>query len=568
MPQKATSTNPSYGLTHLHISHYALIEELDIDFASGFSVITGETGAGKSIMLGALGLLLGNRADAKAIQPGEKKCCVEGTFNIEGIGLEPLFAASDIDYDATECILRREVTQTGKSRSFINDTPVPAAKLKEIGALLIDIHSQHQNLLIRRENFLIDTLDVMAQQPNLPSAYKCLYGQCRNAQHVLDELQKRKSQGETDREYMEFQLKQLDDAALAPDEQNELEQEQQLLAHAEDIKAAFFAAHQCFENEEADLCRSLRKAAESLRSIEGSYAEAGNLAARIESACIELEDVDGELDREGQSVDYDPQRLEQVESRLNTIYELEQKHRVNTVAELLEIAENLRQKIAAIENVDEDIRLQQEEVNRLVALRTKAAAQLTASRQAAAKVMCKELTEALQLLGMPHVVIDIHIAPRTEPDVSGADAVTFLFSANKNMPPQDVSQIASGGEIARLMLSLKALIAKRTNLPTIVFDEIDTGVSGTMADRMAHVMKQIADHCQVICITHLPQIAALGAHHYRVYKEDTAQGTRSHIVQISPEERITEIAHMLSGAEITDAARTNAKALLAQHNSL
>lgn len=568
MTQKATPAPPAYGLTHLHISHYALIEELDIDFASGFSVITGETGAGKSIMLGALGLLLGNRADAKAIQPGEKKCCVEGTFNIEGIGLEPFFAANDIDYDATECILRREVTQTGKSRSFINDTPVPAAKLKEVGALLIDIHSQHQNLLIRRENFLIETLDVMAQQPNLPTAYKCLYGQCRNAQRVLHELQQRKQQGEADREYMEFQLKQLDEANLTADEQERLEQEQQLLAHAEDIKEAFFTAQQCFEDGETDICRNLRKAADSLRTVEERIADAAQLAARIESACIELEDVNSELDRTAQGIEYDPQRLELVESRLNTIYELEQKHRLSTVSQLIELAENIRQKIAAIENVDDDIRRQEEEVNRLVALRTKAAAELTASRQTAAKTMRKELTEALHCLGMPHVEIDIRITQREEPDASGADAVTFLFSANKNMPPQDVSQIASGGEIARLMLSLKALIAKRTNLPTIVFDEIDTGVSGTMADRMAQMMKQIADHCQVICITHLPQIAALGAHHYRVYKEDTTDGTRSHIVQISPEERITEIAHMLSGAEITDAARSNAKALLTQHTSL
>lgn len=563
MPNELQSYNPS-GLTHLHISHYALIEELDIDWSSGFSVITGETGAGKSIMLGALGLLLGNRADAKAIQPGMKKCCVEGTFNISTLGLEPFFAHNDIDYDPQECIIRREVTQTGKSRSFINDTPVSAAKLKEIAPSLIDIHSQHQNLLIRKENFLIDTLDIMAQKPELPSAYKCLYGQCKQAIDVLKKLRQSKLQGETDREYMVFQLQQIDEAALHEGEQEELEQEQKLLSHSEDIKQAFFSAQSALQNEEADVCRSLRMACEQMQGVCQDYAEAGELAERLHSASIEVEDICSELEHQVANIEYDPQRLEFLESRLSTIYELEQKHHLQSVGQLLALADELRGKIEAIENVDEDIRKQETEVQRLVTLRDKQAALLTASRTKAGKEMCRELIDALHQMGMPHVQIEIQITPRTEPDASGADNVVFLFSSNKNMPPQDVSQIASGGEIARLMLALKALIARRTNLPTIIFDEIDTGVSGTMADRMAQVMKQISDHCQVICITHLPQIAALGSHHYRVYKEDLPEGTRSHIVRISPEERVTEIAHMLSGAQLTDAAIQNAQALLHQ----
>ena len=565
----ASDTNfHANGLTHLHISHYALIEQLDIDWADGFSVITGETGAGKSIILGALGLLLGNRADAKSIQPGEKKCCVEGTFNIAALGLEPFFAHNDIDYDPQECILRREVSQSGKSRSFINDMPVTAAKLKELATSLVDIHSQHQNLLIRHENFLIDTLDVLAQKPELRSAYKCIYGQCRNAQEVLAQLTKRKERGMADKEYMEFQLSQIDEASLQEGEQEDLEKEMKLLSHAEDIKQAFFTAQNALQNDESDVCRNLRKAAEVLADIQEQMPAAGELSERIHSACIELEDVTNELEVQAERIDYDPQRLEFIESRLNTIYELEQKHHLQSVEEVIALGKELRKKVDEIENVDEDIAKQQDEVNRLLLLRNQQAAHLTDSRKKAAKAMCEELTEALRNLGMPHVQIEVGITPRTEPDASGADNVVFLFSANKNMPPQDVSQIASGGEIARLMLSLKAIIAQRTHLPTIIFDEIDTGVSGTIADRMAQVMKQISHNCQVICITHLPQIAAMGTQHYRVYKEDMPNGTHSHIVHIDAEERVQEIAHMLSGAAITDAAISNAKALIEHGRSM
>lgn len=558
---KASTPRPQ-GLIHLHISHYALIEQLDIDWAAGFSVITGETGAGKSIMLGALGLLLGARADAKAIQPGHKKCCVEGSFDISALGLEPFFAANDIDYDPQECIIRREVTASGKSRSFINDTPVPAAKLKEMASSIIDIHSQHQNLLLRREHFLIDTLDILAQQPQLVTSYKCLYGQCRNAQQVLAQLIKRKELGSADKEYTTFQLNQLDEAALRDGEQEELEQEQQFLTHAEDIKQAFFTAQAALAGEELDVCRNLRHAHEALAAVANQMPQADSLAERIHSACIELEDVVSDIGREAEGVEYDPARLEFVESRLSTIYSLQQKHHLASVAELLRLADDLRTRIEAIDNVDDDIAKQQREVERLVTLRDKQAAALTAARLKAAQLLHDELTTSLQSLGMPNVVIELRITPRPEPDASGADNVTFLFSANRNMPPHDVSQTASGGEIARVMLALKAIIARRTHLPTIIFDEIDTGVSGTMAERMAQVMRQISEHCQVICITHLPQIAALGTRHYRVYKDDTPEGTRSHIVGLSDDERVEEIAHMLSGATLTEAAMGNARALL------
>lgn len=549
-------------LQHLTIQHYALIEHLDIDFHRGFSVITGQTGAGKSIILGALNLLLGGRADAKAIQTGEKKCMVEASFAIEDLKIEPFFANNDIDYDAHDCIIRREVLQSGKSRAFINDTPVSASKLKELGASLIDIHSQHQNLLIRNEHFLINTLDIMAAQPQLVSSYKCLYGQCRQAEIALEQLQQCAAKGRADQEFMQFQLKQIDDAQLQVEEQQSLEEEQQILSHAEEIKQGLFIARNLLTNEESSLSQQLRLAIEVLENITDSFDNAKGLADRLRSTRIELDDIEAELETEADRIEYDPTRLGFVEERLNIIYELEQKHNVTSISELLSIADKLRTNLDAIENVDEDIKRQTAEVARIKALRDKTAAQLTASRKKAANVMQQELIEALHVLGMPNVQMEMDITPRTEPDATGADKVTFLFSANKNVPKQDVSAIASGGEIARLMLALKALIAKRTSLPTIVFDEIDTGVSGTMAERMAQVMQQIAETCQVICITHLPQIAALGSYHFRVYKEDNGDSTRSHIIQLNNEDRVEEIAHMLSGETITEAAINNARALL------
>lgn len=551
-------------LHHLTISHYALIEHLDIDFNSGFTVITGQTGAGKSIMLGALNLLLGGRADAKSIQSGEKKCTVEASFNIENLGLESFFARNDIDFDATDCIIRREVLQSGKSRAFINDTPVPAAKLKEIGASLIDIHSQHQNLLIRNEHFLIDTLDIIAAHPQAVSDYKCLYGQCKQAEQVLSQLQERSIKGRTDQEYLTFQLNQIDEAQLQPEEQDALENEQHLLAHAEDIKQAFYQAKGLLNTDEMSLSQNLRQAAETLEAISDNYPEATDLAERLRSVRIEVEDIEAEVESKAEDIEYDPQRLNYVEERLNIIYELEQKHNATTIADVLDIAEKLRFELDSIENIEEDIKKQQAEVERLRALRNKLAAQLSKERKAAAKIMEQELIKVLTTLGMQNARMEMQITPRTAPDVSGNDNVIFLFSANKNVPLQDVSAIASGGEIARMMLALKSLIAKRTNLPTIVFDEIDTGVSGTMAECMAQVMQGISANCQVICITHLPQIAARGAHHMLVYKEDSEGFTRSHIIPLTQAQRVEEIAHMLSGSELTDAAIDNAKALMAQ----
>lgn len=549
-------------LQHLTIQHYALIESLDIDFHKGFSVITGETGAGKSIMLGALNLLLGGRADAKAIQNGQKKCMVEASFQIGGLGLEPFFANNDIDYDANDCIVRREVLQSGKSRAFINDTPVSVSKLKEIGASLIDIHSQHQNLLIRNELFLINSLDIMASQPQLVSSYKCLYGQCKQALQALKQLEENAIIGRSNEDYLRFQLNQIDELELHDGEQTDLENEQHILGHAEEIKQGLYQAKRLLGNDEISISQNLRQAIESIENIANNYENAHDLAERLRSVRIELDDIEAELEQSADSIDYDPARLQYVEERLSNIYELEQKHAVSTIEELQEKAENMRKELDSIDNVDEDIKRQQKEVERLLALRTKIATQLTNVRKKAAQLIQTELTETLKGLGMPNTHIDMKIEPRVEPDSTGADKVTFLFSANKNVPLQDVSAIASGGEIARLMLALKELIARRTQLPTIVFDEIDTGVSGTMAEHMAQVMKQMSANCQVLCITHLPQIAAWGNHHFRVYKEDSNGSTRSHIQPLNTEEKITELAHMLSGEHLSDAAIENAKTLI------
>lgn len=549
-------------LQNLHITHYALIDLLDIDFSNGYSVITGETGAGKSIILGALGLLLGQRADAKAIKTGATKCCVEGTFNIQGLHLDELFAANDIDFDGSECIVRREVTTAGKSRAFVNDTPVSLTQLKSITSRIIDIHSQHQNLLMGQEHFLLDTLDTIGHNEKQKEAYAEVYKKWNQARKELDELKEQAEKDRSDLDYMQFQLQQIDDAHLEEDEQESLEQESETLSHAEEIKSALYQASASLTNDEVNPISTLKSDIQQLQSITEVFAPAEGLAERMESVRIELKDIADELEQSLDKVDFDPERLTFVDDRLSEIYSLQKKHHVSSVPELLAIADDLREKIDKIENIDDHIAKKEEEVARLYLKIQEKGKSLTDNRKKAGEEMAKELVNTLQSMGMPGTRLHFDITERTHPDNSGLDNVCFLFSANKNMPEQDVAQIASGGEIARLMLSLKALISKHRNLPTIIFDEIDTGVSGTIAEKMANVMQQMAENCQVLCITHLPQIAALGKNHYRVYKAETAEGTSSHIALLTTEERIREIANMLSGAEMTEAAINNAKSLL------
>ena len=546
----------------LSINNYALIDRLDISVEPGFTVITGETGAGKSIMLGALGILLGGRAEARAVRTGAAKCVVEAAFDVSALGIQGFFEENDIDFDGEECILRREVTAAGKSRAFINDTPVPAARLKEIGALVIDIHSQHRNLLIGREDYLLDTLDTVAANTAEKEAYAEAFAQWRKAEEDLKALRLQAEKGQTDGDYLKFQLTQIQEAALLPDEQEELEKENALLEHAEEIKASLGSAAFAINGSDGERLAELRRAAQLLESIAAHLPEAAALAERLESARIEIGDIADELERQSEGIDFNPARAEQVASRLNLIYDLLQKHRAASIAELLALAKDWEEQLNRLENMESLLEESQRRCAALLADLRKKGSVLTATRGKAAEIVEQSLTESLHTLGMPNVSIQFSLQPREVPAACGMDTPVFLFSANKNVPMQPVSEIASGGEIARVMLALKGLIARHKNLPTIIFDEIDTGVSGTMAERMAVMMGEIAKHCQVLCITHLPQIAAKGNAHFRVHKEENETGTTSHISRLSPEERVREIATMLSGAEISEAAVSNAKALL------
>ena len=546
----------------LSINNYALIDRLDISVEPGFTVITGETGAGKSIMLGALGILLGGRAEARAVRTGAAKCVVEAAFDVSALGIQEFFEENDIDFDGEECILRREVTAAGKSRAFINDTPVPAARLKEIGALVIDIHSQHRNLLIGREDYLLDTLDTVAANTAENTAYAEAFAQWRKAEEDLKALRLQAEKGQTDGDYLKFQLTQIQEAALLPDEQEELEKENALLEHAEEIKASLGAAAAAINGNDGERLAELRRAAQLLESIAAHLPEAAALAERLESARIEIGDIADELERQSEGIDFNPARAEQVASRLNLIYDLLQKHRAASISELLALAKGWEEQLNRLENMESLLEESERRCTALLADLRKLGSVLTATRGKAAKIVEQSLTESLHTLGMPNVSIQFSLQPREVPAACGMDTPVFLFSANKNVPVQPVSEIASGGEIARVMLALKGLIARHKNLPTIIFDEIDTGVSGTMAERMAVMMGEIAKHCQVLCITHLPQIAAKGTAHFRVHKEENETGTTSHISSLSPEERDREIATMLSGAEISEAAVSNAKELL------
>lgn len=549
-------------LRSLYIQNYALIEKLDIDFGSGFSVITGETGAGKSIILGAIGLLLGQRADVKSIRQGAAKCVIEARFEIAGYGMQPFFEESELEYE-DECILRREVYASGKSRAFINDTPASLAQMKELGEQLIDVHSQHQNLLLNKEGFQLNVLDILAHDEEELSDYQSLYREWKQAQQDLEDLTALAVQNKADEDYIRFQLEQLEDAHLAAGEQEELEQEADTLSHAEEIKAGLFRAGQLMNSDEGGLLSALKECLNTMSGLQKVYPSAGELAERLESSYIELKDISQEISEKEEEVEFNPARLEEVNDRLNLIYTLQQKHRVSTVDELLALADEYATRLSTITSSEEQIEELKVRSEALYNKVKKQAAVLTGLRTAAAREVERQMAARLIPLGMPNVRFQVEIGVRKEPGAHGADTVNFLFSANKNGALQSISSVASGGEIARVMLSVKAMIAGAVKLPTIVFDEIDTGVSGEIADRMADIMQEMGDNDrQVISITHLPQIAARGRAHYKVYKQDNERETNSHIRRLTDEERVEEIAHMLSGATLTEAALNNAKSLL------
>lgn len=549
-------------LRSLYIQNYALIEKLDISFGAGFSVITGETGAGKSIILGAIGLLLGQRAEVKAIRQGASKCVIEARFDISAYGMEPFFEDNELEYEE-ECILRREVYASGKSRAFINDTPASLVQMKELGEQLIDVHSQHQNLLLNKEGFQLNVLDILSHNDEQLSAYQSLYREWKHAQQELADLIARAEQNKADEDYIRFQLEQLEEANLSAGEQEELEQETDVLSHAEEIKAGLFRVGQLLTSDEGGLLAGLKESLNTMLGLQKVYSPATELAERLESTYIELKDVSQEVSSQEEDVEFNPDRLEEVNDRLNLIYTLQQKHRVTTVEELLALAEEYAAKLAAITSYDERIGELTTLCDTLYNKVRKQAAVLTKARTSAAREVEKQMASRLVPLGMPNVRFQVEMGIRKEPGVYGEDTVNFLFSANKNGSLQNISSVASGGEIARVMLSIKAMIAGAVKLPTIVFDEIDTGVSGEIADRMADIMQEMGEQDrQVISITHLPQIAARGCAHYKVYKQDNETETNSHIRRLADEERVEEIAHMLSGATLTEAALNNAKALL------
>lgn len=549
-------------LRSLYIQNYALIEKLDISFGAGFSVITGETGAGKSIILGAIGLLLGQRAEVKAIRQGASKCVIEARFDISAYGMEPFFEDNELEYEE-ECILRREVYASGKSRAFINDTPASLVQMKELGEQLIDVHSQHQNLLLNKEGFQLNVLDILSHNDEQLSAYQSLYREWKQAQQELADLIARAEQNKADEDYIRFQLEQLEEANLSAGEQEELEQETDVLSHAEEIKAGLFRVGQLLTSDEGGLLAGLKESLNTMLGLQKVYSPATELAERLESTYIELKDVSQEVSSQEEDVEFNPDRLEEVNDRLNLIYTLQQKHRATTVEELLTLAEEYAAKLAAITSYDERIGELTTLCDTLYNKVRKQAAVLTKARTGAAREVEKQMASRLVPLGMPNVRFQVEMGIRKEPGVHGEDTVNFLFSANKNGSLQNISSVASGGEIARVMLSIKAMIAGAVKLPTIVFDEIDTGVSGEIADRMADIMQEMGEQDrQVISITHLPQIAARGCAHYKVYKQDNETETNSHIRRLADEERVEEIAHMLSGATLTEAALNNAKALL------
>lgn len=549
-------------LKQLYIKNFTLIETLDIQLHPGFSVITGETGAGKSIILGAIALLLGQRADSKSIKQGADRCVIEAHFDLSRYQMKPFFSENDIEYDAEDTIIRRELTAAGKSRAFINDTPVALTTLKDLGEQLVDVHSQHQNLLLNKQDFQLSVVDTLADNTKQRQAYADAFAAYHEAERQLATLKDDIERNRQNLDFLQFQHNELAEARLVDGEQEELEQKSDTMTHAEDIKRALYEADNALSSETSGVVTSLHTALNALKGINRVFPAAEELAERLDSTYIELKDIADEVSSSLEDIDFDPAELDTVNSRLDRIYDLQKKYHTDSIAGLLSLQADLNQKLSNIENSDEALQELQEKCQRLKANSQQLADTLTKQRTKAAQLIEKEMQQRLIPLGMPNVRFAITIEP-TELGRNGQDKVSFLFSANTSTPLQPVSQVASGGEIARVMLSLKAMISGAVKLPTIIFDEIDTGVSGRVAEQMAQIMQEMG--CcdrQVLSITHLPQIAALGTSHYKVAKTETPKGTISTMSELSQEERITEIAQMLSGSDVTAAAIQNAKDLL------
>ena len=549
-------------LKHLYIKNFTLIDELDIELHEGFSVITGETGAGKSIILGAIALLLGQRADSKTLKQGADKCVIEASFDLSRYGMDDFFAENDIENDPEDCIIRRELTASGKSRAFINDTPVQLSMLKELGERLVDVHSQHQNLLLNKQDFQLGVVDIIADDATALSQYQQTFRQCQNIKKELDELQENIERNRQNLDFLQFQCSELTQAALVEGEQEELEQRSETMSHSEEIKSALYETDNALGAEQTGVVSALHSSMSALKGISRVFPAVEELSQRLESCYIEVKDISQDVSRYLDDVDFDPSELDAINNRLDRLYDLEKKYHVETVEELIAKRDEIRQQLNGIENSDESLAELQQHLDALLKQAGQEADALTKLRTAAARQIEADLLSKLVPLGMPAVRFSVQITPE-QLGPSGQDKVSFLCSANASTPLQPIAQVASGGEIARVMLSLKAMISGAVKLPTIIFDEIDTGVSGKMAEKMAEMMKDMGSHGrQVVSITHLPQIAALGTHHYKVEKKETPQGTSSSMKALTADERVLEIAQMLSGSDVSAAAIQNAKELL------
>jgi DNA repair protein RecN (Recombination protein N) len=550
-------------LTELNIENYALIDKLNIRFDTGLSIITGETGAGKSILLGALSLVLGGRADTGVLKNSDKNCVVEAVFRIDGYGLETILAENDIDVSTGgELLIRRIINPAGKSRAFINDTPVNLSIMKETGDKLIDIHSQHQNLLLATEGFRLSVVDALAACLPTLNEYRTVYHDYKKREHALSVLRERSAQSKADYEYIKYRFEQLEQAKLRAGEQEELEEVISILSHAEEIKSGYAKIISMLSGDEVSMNGMMRETEHIFSKLSAIHPASKELAERAHSMFIEIKDMSSEAEHICGQLQSDPEELAEAQQRLNTVYDLQQRHKVDSVEALLDIQEKLDAEINTIDNYDEEISSLQASVDDAFVRMKDTGASLSASRQKAVPAIEQHVTAMLKQLGMPHAVFKVVITAGNNYTATGCDDISFIFSANKDIPPQEISKVASGGEISRLMLSLKSLLVENIKLPTIIFDEIDTGVSGEVADKMGDIIKHLSNKVQVINITHLPQIAAKGDNHYLVYKEDTATATYSRVRRLNSAERIDEIAKMLSGSRITEAAIAQAKALL------
>ena len=556
-------------ITNLKIQNYALIDNLDITFEKGFSVITGETGAGKSIILGALSMILGQRADAKYVKTGEKKCGIEAHINIDGYGLEGFFDDNDIEYDASDCILRREITCAGKSRAFINDIPVSLATLRDIGERLVDIHSQHQNLMLGNSNFQLSVIDIISDNTKALASYQEAYKVFKEEEEKLTNMEKLLEESRTQEDYMRFQLAELEDAKLADTGEEEiLEQKAETMNHAEEIKNSLYIAETQLDNDDNGILTKMRRIAGELSSISNLIPNSNSLADRINSAHIELKDISSEIRALMDNIEFVPSELQEINDRLDLLYSLEKKYRCEDIDGLISIRDNIKTTLSLIDNSEESIKNQKEIVARAKAKTQQHADNLSALRKKSAKTVEKEIKRRLVTLGMPNMNFVAELSKK-ELSLSGQDEATFMFSANQGMPLQPIGKVASGGEIARVMLSMKAMVSNAKSLPTIIFDEIDTGVSGKIAEAMARIMSDMGNGGrQVISITHLPQIAAAGQYHYRVQKIEDAGHTRTEMIRLTSADRISEVAQMISGSTISEAARQQAEELLKNNRAI